>query len=458
MKNKFKGKLDDALIVAITSDSSSVDEAEKILSTLAKETSQTSSEDYLADSFKFKQELEFLEQSIHGQSRQELRRLLIRNNGDVQLTVEEALSLNILKEEGIYQSKYAADAFIRSEQVLNASALPSTKFKKKPKKTQILVDILPSNTSVPISQWNSDDLQVLVNAFSLPIATIKSMYYKQNMKVTSLIEQLVEESVSRQKSNSLYSNMNEPEILTLQEGWPGINNTFIKSLYIAVGCVYDHSYAIMELYCLARHNEMIKNNRSSHITNISRLTTIENLSPISNEQNSSSNDQTLSSNDQTCGSQRDPGSLAQLKTQLKESQQMGIKAYRGPYSKAIGSQVAGYYFERCRQLNEQIYSSRDNNTDIKPLINTLEPHWVLDLHGFVVKDAVSASLEAADAWYNQSPDVRKQCRLTIITGRGIHSHGGVSRIYPAVVRALKQSQWKFDEMEGHIIVKGWKCL
>ncbi|KAJ2546340.1 hypothetical protein EV175_005636 [Coemansia sp. RSA 1933] len=83
---------------------------------------------------------------------------------------------------------------------------------------------------------------------------------------------------------------------------------------------------------------------------------------------------------------------------------------------------------------------------------------VVDLHGLTRAEAVAVVLEEANAWYVRSATdgVRQQQRrpLHIVTGRGIHSPDGKAHLHPAVVRALRNDNWWFEESTGYIDVLG----
>ncbi|GEQ67182.1 hypothetical protein JCM33374_g846 [Metschnikowia sp. JCM 33374] len=94
----------------------------------------------------------------------------------------------------------------------------------------------------------------------------------------------------------------------------------------------------------------------------------------------------------------------------------------------------------------------------------------LDLHGCTVVESVNIVKEAVSAWWKEEKDARMVeghidrygaraefvDPLRIITGRGIHSAGGASKIRVSVIRLLSQEGYLIDEYVGSVAVYGRK--
>ncbi|NXP16826.1 N4BP2 protein, partial [Scytalopus superciliaris] len=111
--------------------------------------------------------------------------------------------------------------------------------------------------------------------------------------------------------------------------------------------------------------------------------------------------------------------------------------------------VAAFYAHQGR-LHEQKMKEANYAAAVQIFerVNTsLLPMNVLDLHGLHVDEAVnqlSRVLQEKSEEYQQAGG--KPC-LTVITGRGNHSQGGVARIRPAAIRYLTTHNFRFTEIK-----------
>nr|XP_057944325.1 NEDD4-binding protein 2 [Doryrhamphus excisus] len=85
--------------------------------------------------------------------------------------------------------------------------------------------------------------------------------------------------------------------------------------------------------------------------------------------------------------------------------------------------------------------------------SSLLPNNILDLHGLHVDEALE---HLGRVLHDKKTDCEQGlCRpqLSVITGRGNHSQGGVARIRPAVINYLTKAHYRFTEPKpGHVLV------
>lgn len=103
---------------------------------------------------------------------------------------------------------------------------------------------------------------------------------------------------------------------------------------------------------------------------------------------------------------------------------------------------------------------RQDRAHWEALVESQSSLDVVDLHGAPVQDGVRIALRAAQAWWDSFGEDRarlaRRQHLTIITGTGYHSAGGVSRMRSEVGAALDRYGWKNAVETGQFIVTGRK--
>lgn len=88
--------------------------------------------------------------------------------------------------------------------------------------------------------------------------------------------------------------------------------------------------------------------------------------------------------------------------------------------------------------------------------SSLLPRNILDLHGLHVEEALEHLGDVLET--KTSECVRGLCRpqLSVITGRGNHSQGGVARIRPAVLDYLTKKHYRFTEPKPGLLLVSLK--
>lgn len=118
-------------------------------------------------------------------------------------------------------------------------------------------------------------------------------------------------------------------------------------------------------------------------------------------------------------------------------------------------QAAGYYADRGRDEARSFAQAKSAAADIH--VASTGTDREIDLHGVEVADGVRIARERAWAWWNGLGEYRAreaQEGFTIVTGRGLHSAGGVSRLRQGVIAALLNDGWKVSVGTGSYRVTG----
>ncbi|KAJ2896890.1 hypothetical protein MKZ38_005111 [Zalerion maritima] len=136
-------------------------------------------------------------------------------------------------------------------------------------------------------------------------------------------------------------------------------------------------------------------------------------------------------------------------------------AYRKGTSNPLWKQAAMVHYERGVEIRQLATAA-----DADRIAATSHTENSIDLHGLRVAEAVRIAKRAAEEWWtglnsHQGIETRGKTRLArdlggfrIITGRGIHSEGGRSKLRPAVLAVLLQDGWNVQSSTGAFVVNG----
>ncbi|NWI33928.1 N4BP2 protein, partial [Sula dactylatra] len=111
--------------------------------------------------------------------------------------------------------------------------------------------------------------------------------------------------------------------------------------------------------------------------------------------------------------------------------------------------VAAFYAHQGR-LHEQKMKEANHAAAVQIFerVNTsLLPMNVLDLHGLHVDEAVNQLSRVLQEKCEEYQQTGGKPYLSVITGRGSHSQGGVARIRPAAIRYLTSHNFRFTEIK-----------
>ncbi|CCM02562.1 uncharacterized protein FIBRA_04665 [Fibroporia radiculosa] len=146
-----------------------------------------------------------------------------------------------------------------------------------------------------------------------------------------------------------------------------------------------------------------------------------------------------------------PNHVSELLAQRRDALREAGRAWQRGSAKTRGGEVAMYYAERARGLqqqarDEQLHAVREMIQAKRLASNTGD---TVDLHGTTVSEATQIVREILRT---SGPSPVKP--LTIITGRGMHSANGVGVLGPAVKAALIDDGWAVSTFDGGLVVRG----
>ncbi|KAM3623186.1 uncharacterized protein V6R79_008147 [Siganus canaliculatus] len=88
--------------------------------------------------------------------------------------------------------------------------------------------------------------------------------------------------------------------------------------------------------------------------------------------------------------------------------------------------------------------------------SSLLPNNILDLHGLHVDEALQHLTQVLEEKTNDCEQGLCRPQLSVITGRGNHSQGGVARIRPAVIDYLTNKHYRFTEPQPGLVLVSLK--
>ncbi|CAK7568399.1 MAG: hypothetical protein SEPTF4163_006387 [Sporothrix epigloea] len=123
---------------------------------------------------------------------------------------------------------------------------------------------------------------------------------------------------------------------------------------------------------------------------------------------------------------------------------------------AIGVSTRAQREAVARQSRQPQYAG--NTSD--ELVDNQSTDTKVDLHHVIVRDGVRIALERTRYWWaNLGEDRIRKAReepLQVVTGIGLHSPRGYSRMYSAVGAALVRDGWRVQPGQGHYYIYGKK--
>ncbi|PNP50253.1 hypothetical protein THARTR1_09084 [Trichoderma harzianum] len=149
-----------------------------------------------------------------------------------------------------------------------------------------------------------------------------------------------------------------------------------------------------------------------------------------------------------------------LHKQKQDAMASAGSLYRRGASNPLYRQAAGYYAQQARQFGRRAQEATSAAADMH--VDQQSTNTTVDLHGVSVLDGVRIARQRAVDWWQMRRESRYESRegqssernLTIITGLGHHSAGGVSPLRQAVGAALTRDGWKYRVETGKFVLTG----
>lgn len=133
-----------------------------------------------------------------------------------------------------------------------------------------------------------------------------------------------------------------------------------------------------------------------------------------------------------------------------------VGGFRMGKSGPVYSQTISVSSNRIAELRQKARQARTEAAH--QLVNQRRTENSIDLHGVTVNDGVRIALDAVRSWYANLDGEYKAREAkkgyTIITGRGLHSQGGVSLLRKALLPQLVNAGWNVQVGTGVFTIYG----
>ncbi|KAK1978208.1 smr domain-containing protein [Colletotrichum cereale] len=392
---------------------------------------------------------------------------LKKAQGDFQTALETLLNLQFL--ESIGERPRGVDGFFQSE---NAQPLGKRKAKGK-KRKDLRSDLSSSSSSIKeASPMNDDNERVekilfIVEKLDLPFEEVSDVFdaHKGSIEPTivEFLDRYVKEGVGVWNGEDDYR---KQRIQELRKQYRHIPEQYLPPLDEVTRS--DHQWTEEVATLLNRYfgklpaRRLDINYRLAPLANAELEGSSEGWQRVTSPKSAvmSPSGRTISTSTSSCVS---PATSTASYRQAMDTAGMYRDASNHSYSTAgqvykkghLYRQAAGYYAERGREEARSFAKAKSVVADIH--VASTGSATEIDLHGVEVADGVRIARERVWDWWNNLGEYRAkraQEGFTIVTGRGLHSAGGVSRLRQGVIAALVNDGWKVSVGTGSYRVTG----
>ncbi|RKF58738.1 Smr domain-containing protein [Golovinomyces cichoracearum] len=390
---------------------------------------------------------------------------LQKSKGNIELAIDDLMTQSFLEETGIRSR--GIDGFVGND----IGRVPRLRKSKKGKKKEILSEVSDDTLLVPQSEikgsWDigCENINFLTERLNMSKSQIASIYHETGASLSKTISHIVKTHMEKAGPKVKDDFTIDTKVLELHHDYPSVSISQIKT--ICEMTRHNPSYAHHVLHALNSDNRE-QNSSGVQITichpplNLApdKKTAISLLKSKNIPLEVARKSQVLSVVEEK---------TAQLHEARNAAFRKATAAYRRSKSDRLMAAVATYYAEEGHTYNSQAISAQSAAADLIAASQSSRNH--VDLHGLRVQDAVRIARERVTTWWHElSEEIRlgndagrnlnypfssttASC-YRLVTGSGLHSRDGVSKIKPAVTKMLSREGWKFESGTGTVVVTG----
>ncbi|OAA51615.1 Smr domain protein [Metarhizium rileyi] len=380
---------------------------------------------------------------------------LKKANGDFQNALDDLLNVQYLQSTG--QQIKGIDGFFEPER---SSA--KGKRKKKGKKTAADPDQSSDGTSsasFSSEAHSQEEIEYIAERFGIRSDQVSPIYYKaqssQGTTVVELLNQYISHGIKTQDESG------REAAISLAKKYRHVPEKYMPTVVLVAGSIPQFADDIAALL----------NKHFSRQPKGKKLDLSYRLTPLPHEE--IEREDALASS--RAGTQRGAGIVAKPSTTglmsyedamsranafhqgRRDAATSAVQMHRRGASSPLYKQAASYYSDLAREQGRSAQAATSAAADI--LVGQQSTSSSIDLHGVAVQDGVRIARQMVQDWWGglgemRARKLREDGGLTVITGLGRHSAGGVSQMRQAVAAALLQDGWKIRVETGRFVVTG----
>ena len=380
----------------------------------------------------------------------DIRWTLKKCKGDTEKAMEELLN-QVYLEENVGRRR-GIEGFSESD-------IPSVKRKGRNRKKRqessaqnVAPTVSDTNAEASGSKWESarNDVETISNLTGMPTNQVSSLYHKHGTRVQPVLNAIIDahqELGIDDNDSSMHL-----KALELNQDYPAIPITRLLAIIQLSTSAHSSPHDFVRILT-SRPSSNGVNSTMSPIKLEFRFPPPDLSGPSESQPKPKSHNAVYSDgqNSQQISAYATDG--RDYKTLRNEAFNQATAAYRKGKSDRLMGGAAAYYSSVGREFDAKAKSAVSAAADATAAKQATSTQ--LDLHGIGVVDAVRIAREKVTAWWVGLGDrVNGHAGYKIITGKGTHSEGGVTRVGPAVSRMLIREGWRVEVGSGSMVVTG----
>ncbi|KAK5987741.1 Smr domain-containing protein [Cladobotryum mycophilum] len=384
----------------------------------------------------------------------DIRYSLRKAKGDFQTALDDLLNVQYLQSTG--QQAKGIDAFFHTEEQPT-----ETKTRKRGKASvdHGLKERNRVNSSFANEFKNQSEIAYIAERFNISFDEVSALYYGTDCSNTTTVIEVLDQHLSHGDSKPL-DDAQKKILEGLGRKYRNVPEKYAQAIIQTTGTVPRFSDDIAAL--ANKHFKRPRSQRFDLSYSLAPLP-IEDIEPVQtsiNSKRSSRDSGNWISPPTSPKGIRDHAQALQLSEGFSQARRdaaaSAASLHRRGASNPLYRQAASYYAEKAREHANYAQEATSVAADL--LVEDQSTDDNIDLHGVSVYDGVRIARQKALSWWESRGKIRGEkkqiCTLTIITGIGRHSAGGVSQLRKSVAAALLQDGWKMRVETGKFVIIG----
>ncbi|KAK9467235.1 hypothetical protein V1512DRAFT_238057 [Lipomyces arxii] len=392
---------------------------------------------------------EFLAMCFPADSFDKLKTVLMENENNVAKTLDQLLS-----ERCIVEDHNSSDGLDLKKPILDWSSA-ERKGKKSSRKNQQKSKEL-TKFSISDEDWASSfpELARVSSILSIPISSTRQMFGIKNYSSTLTILAMLDA-----RPGSIWDitveHLKENENL-LKEWIPELPSLTCSKILVATSNDMESATEIALILCENATREKKKLGQPA-FTVVPTAFKDKDFVAVNSKKPAREMGGTL-----VTGTDVSRRSLAELE-QLMESKyetkskfvSQSAELYRRRHNNVAYAAAAAHYSQRARDISGEIRQHRLNRARAVVAQSRQGPYSV-DFHSVTVHDADIIAHEELDRWWAKTAGQSPRPVFKMVTGRGLHSADGRSRLLPFLLQTLAGAGWMVRAGTGFLEVYGFR--